>query len=137
MKPLRLAIFMSNISLVANSFSLWKPRLGWLFLLPSRIPAEKNGIVLPESYTRRDDCGICFKAQVPFGEENEFLDKECFFAANSEFRMQDSETDFMFYVVHYEKVIMVRNPPEEVVLVSQAKELDKGLAFETIEHSRK
>lgn len=114
-------------------FTNWKPRPGWLILLPSRTSPKQGDIVLPDSLTKKSNSGICVKAAMSIDEEI-FLDKECFFPTHSEFQIQDSDTGFLIYVVEASKIILIRTPPFDVARFSREK--GTGLTFETITHDQ-
>jgi len=124
------------LSADADRYTSWRPETGWLFLLPSRIASKKGDIILPESYTKKSNSGICFRANVQFGQETEYLDRECLFPNHIEYRVDDSDTGYEFYVVPADKVIMTRIPPPEILAVSRDKGPDAP-KFETIEHSNR
>jgi hypothetical protein len=113
-----------------NQFTVWNPLNGFLVLLPSRVSAQKGSIILPESQTKKSNQGICIKCaecDSPF-----FLGKECFFAAHTEYGIEDSETGYTIFVIQSDKILMVREPSEEVAKHSIKKVT--GLSFQTIEH---
>lgn len=124
-----------KLSKTSETFTTWKPESGFLFLLPTRLPAKKGSIILPESYTLKNDSGICFLTNAKFGDESH-LDKECIFPAHTEYRVLDSDTGYLIYVVPSDKIIMMRIPPPEILAVSREKGSDAP-KFETIEHSKK
>jgi len=126
-----------KLSESAKQYTNWKPQIGWLFLLPTRTPDKQGQIILPESHTKKSNQGICFDASVPFGQESDFLDKECLFPDHIEYRVEDTETGFEIYIVPAEKVIMTRTPTPETLAISRAKGPDAPLKFHTIEASRK
>jgi len=128
---------MAKLSENPNQFTGWKPQIGWLFLLPSRTSDKQGEIILPESHTKKSNQGICFDAQVPFGQESDFLDKECLFPDHIEYRVEDTETGYEIYIVPAEKVIMTRIPNAETLAISRAKGSGASLKFHTIEASRK
>ena len=106
-----------------TQFTSWLPEPGWLFLLPSRI-AEKTegGLHLPESATKKNNSGICFISGHIMGEEKDhYVGKECLFPQHTEYKVKDSDTDFDFYVLPADKVIMTRIPPAEVLEFSRKK----------------
>lgn len=112
----------------------WKPRPGWLVLLPSRTAPKKGSIILPESETKKTNSGICILAGTDLDKEL-FLGKECFFANHTEFGIKDSETGWLLYVLNADKVLLWRDPPPEVATFSREKV--EGLTFETITHDQK
>lgn len=118
-------------------FTTWEPHQGFLFLLPSRLPDKKGDLILPESFTKKNNSGICFKAKVNFGQEEEFLGMECLFPVHTEFEVTDTDTKYLFYVVPADKVIMTRIPPSEILAVSKGKPGDSGFSIQSIEHSKK
>lgn len=121
----------------SRDYTSWQPHQGWLFLLPSRIPEKKGDIILPESFTKKANSGICFAAKVNFGEEAEYLNKECIFPEHTEYRVTDSDTGYELYIVPADKVIMTRIPPLEILAISKEKGRDSGFSMQSIEHSKK
>lgn len=114
----------------------WKPEVAFLFLLPSRISDthKDTGIILPESVTKKANAGICFACGND-SYKDLYLDKECLFPNHQEYRVEDTDTGWLFYVVPHDKIIMTRTPPADVLRFSKEKAV--GLSFTTIEHSKK
>lgn len=117
-----------------RDFCKWDARPGWLILLPSRTAPEKGGIIMPESETKKTNAGICIAAGTSIDKEL-FLNKECFFANHTQYSLIDTETDYLLYILDANKVLMTREPPEEIARFSREK--DKGFSFESITHDQK
>jgi hypothetical protein len=109
----------------------WKAEPGWLILLPSRLSDRIGEIILPESYTKKRNSGICIQENVV---PKTYLDKECFFPTHSEYQIIDTDTGYMLYIVEANKVILTRDPPEDVLAASRERPGD-NLAFHTLERS--
>ena len=116
-----------------KSFTTWQPAPGWLVLLPSRLPDKVGELILPESYTKKNNSGICIGAGYDT-DYDVFGGKECFFPAHSEYQIIDSDTSYLLYIVAADIIILTRVPPEEIACVSRKK--PEGLAFATITHNQ-
>jgi co-chaperonin GroES (HSP10) len=114
-------------------YTSWEARPGFLILLPSRTAPTKQGIILPESATKKSSSGICIDAGSKPDLEI-FLKKECFFAQHSEYQIQDSDSGWLLYIVEANHIIMMRTPPPEVETFSRRKEPD-SFQPEAIERS--
>lgn len=120
----------------SKTFTEWQPEPGFLFLLPSRTSSKHNGLILPESVTKKQDSGICFAQGYLAGQPaNQFIGKECLFPQHTQYTIQDSETGYEIFVLPADKVIMVRIPPPDVFRFSQKKPADAPLKFSSIEHT--
>jgi co-chaperonin GroES (HSP10) len=115
-------------------FTNWDARPGWLILLPSRTaPKSAGGIIIPDSETKKTNSGICIKGGTKLDEEL-FINKECFFAAHTEYVIKDSETGWELYIIDANKILMVRTPPSDVARFSREK--GEGLTFHTVTHDQ-
>ena len=110
----------------------WKAEPGWLILLPSRLSDKIGEIILPESFTKKRNSGICVQANVI--PANNYLDKECFFPSHCEYQIIDTDSGFLLYIVEANKVILTRDPPAEVLAASRERPGDV-LEFRTLERS--
>jgi co-chaperonin GroES (HSP10) len=115
-------------------FTTWSPQPNWLILLPSRVSNKlESGIVLPDDYAKKGDQGICILVGSDMDSEF-FLGKECFFSKHTQYEIKDSDTGYLFYVIETNKIIMVRQPTQEVLTHSR-KIQTSGFTMETITHS--
>jgi co-chaperonin GroES (HSP10) len=124
----------SNQPTIADLFCRWDPRPGFLVLLPSRsAPKTNSGLFIPESETKKNNSGICIKAFTII-DKDIFVGKECFFANHSEYRVEDTDTGYLLYIISADLILMTRTPPEDVARFSREK--GNGLTFETITHEK-
>lgn len=92
---------------------------GFLILTPTILPDQtESGIVLPESAVVKSTSGICFATgKHPDGDadslDKKFVGMEVFFSRHDEFRLTDSDTGLLLYILHSTKVIMWRPAPKE------------------------
>lgn len=110
----------------------WQPETGWILLIPTRLPDRQGEIILPESFTRRPNAGICFAPQ----EDNPYLNKECLFAQHQEYQVLDTETNQLFYILEISKIILTRTPPQHIIRASWGQAKD-SFAVSTLETSFK
>lgn len=108
----------------------WEPEPGWLLLMPSRLPDKQGDIILPESYTKKNNSGICF---APIND-NPYLGKECLFVQHQEYQVLDSDTGKLFYILEQNKVILTRDPPLDIDRASWGEGQD-GFQAATITRS--
>ena len=108
-----------------TSKTSWEPCLDWLILRPVKLPNQtESGVVLPESVTKTTQ-GIVVK--VGSDTYKDWLQKEVFFPANSEYSIFDTETEEVLLIVKAEHVIMVRDYKPQgnfFKLVERAKRLE-------------
>lgn len=90
-------------------------------LLPSRLPDKTEaGIVLPESFVKKSNRGVCVKIG---GEQWErFLGQEVFFPQNVEYVVEDAELEIELYIVQADHVILLRQPPKETIFARLSRE---------------
>jgi co-chaperonin GroES (HSP10) len=117
----------------ATNITSWRPEPGWLLLLPSRLAGRKGNIYLPESYTKKNNSGICIA--VGSKDLDRFIDRECFFPTHQEYIIDDTDTGYRIYVLEANKVLMTREPPPEIAAFSREK--GQGITFETFERSER
>lgn len=126
-----------NTNIDPNSFVKWEPRPGFLVLLPSRISNTVGEgaakIFLPDSHTQKTNEGICIKAATKTDQEI-FLGKECFFALHNEYKIEDSDTGYLVFVIDADKILMTREPPKDVLRHSIQKK--EGMSFKTFESTQ-
>lgn len=97
----------------------WETEAGWIILLPSKLPDETEaGIKLPDSFTVKENSGICVKLSNSQLDEaynmyEHLLGRECIFPLNQEYRVRDSETDQLYYIVRADQIIVSRIPPKK------------------------
>jgi hypothetical protein len=115
-----------------NQITDWEPEDGWILLLPSRLPDIDRGIILPESYTRKNNSGICFAPT----QGNAYYKKECLFAQHQEYQVIDTETGVLFYLLEISKIILTREPPPNIERASWGEGRD-GFQLSTVETSQK
>jgi hypothetical protein len=116
-----------------SKITSWLPETGWILLLPSRLPDQaESGIILPESYTRKPNAGICFSPQT----DNPYLNKEILFAQHQEYQVIDTDTGILFYILEINKIILTRTPPPHVLHASWEKGMD-SFSVSTVESSLK
>jgi hypothetical protein len=108
----------------------WEPDTGWLLLLPSRLPDRQGDIILPETFTKKQNSGICFAPT----QDNPYINKECLFPQHQEYQVIDTETGWLFYVLQIAHVIMTRIPPQHILDASWEKIVD-SFQIETFETS--
>lgn len=89
----------------------WEPQFDYLILLPTQLPKEtESKIVLPDSYTTKQNSGVVVKA----GEQyKDLLNREVLFPINNEYQVFDSDTKTLYYIVRAEHVIMHRKPRQQ------------------------
>jgi hypothetical protein len=114
----------------AAKITSWKPEPGWLLLLPSRLPDKQGGIILPESFTKKNNTGICFAPE----EDNPYLGKECLFPSHQEYQIVDTDTQRLIYIVEENKILMSRTPPSEIIAASWSEGVD-SFSVSTIERN--
>lgn len=91
--------------------STWKPRPGWLMLIPSKLPEKtEGGIVLPESYTTKSNVGIVIKCGQDIDKEL-FQGKEVIFPTHDEYRVMDTDNGQEYFIVASDHIIASRTPP--------------------------
>lgn len=117
---------------VIPEITSWKAEPGWLILLPSRLSDKIGEIILPESYTKKRNSGICIQANII--PPTQYLDKECFFPTHTEYQLIDTDSGFLLYMVEANKVILTRDPPADVLAASREKPGDI-LQFKTLVRS--
>jgi hypothetical protein len=118
---------------LADQFTAWKPQMGFLVLLPSRIPPTHGDtkIVLPETHTLKSNSGICIKAHSTT-DADLFIGEECFFPTHAEYQIVDTDSGFLLYVVEANKILMSRIPPLDVVEFSRRKRGDSDFMPPTL-----
>jgi hypothetical protein len=116
-----------------STFTSWEPRPGWLILLPSREASQRNGLYIPESSTKKPNSGICIMAFDKTDEEL-FLNKECLFPTHSEYAVSDTDTGWLLYIIEANKVILTRQPPNDIARFSREK--GEGMSFATLTHDK-
>lgn len=139
-EPKRKAIIATLQSIL---FTTWEPHQGWTFLLPSHLPNKTGVIHLPDSFTKKNNAGICFKAKAPFGQDDDYLGLECLFPEHAQYNVTDTETKYDLYIVPSDKIIMTRIPPDDILTlsmehpISRGERKDSGFSIASIEHSKK
>lgn len=109
----------------------WIPKPGWLMLTPVVLPGETEaGLVLPESATVKSTSGVVVRtgASDPGDETNLYMGKEIFFAQHDAYKITDTDTGELFYILHHNKAIMWREPKEQPKFFPISKEKD-GVSF--------
>lgn len=107
-----------NPSLSLESYPIpltWEPELGYVILLPSKLPnVTEHGLILPESVTRKENAGLCVRISAHGLDEGykRLLGQECFFPLNNEYRIKDTDTDTLYYVIRADQIIFTRIPPK-------------------------
>lgn len=114
----------------------WEPEAGWMLLLPSRLPEKtEGGLILPESYIQKNNSGVCVKVADGW---QKWLSKELLFNVNQEYRIVDSETSVMYYLIPAEAVLLSRIPPKKTEFVrvdSQGKKVGVSFDIATLQSS--
>jgi hypothetical protein len=118
-----------------NVFTTWEPEPNYAVMLPSRLPDRHGTLVLPESYTKKTNSGICISVGLDIHED--LLNMELFFPTHAEYQVNDSDTGALLYIVQVAQVILKRKPPQNIWRVSREKALDNSAAetFRPLEHS--
>lgn len=94
----------------------WTAMPGFLLLIPVTLPDKtESGIFVPDSATVKVNSGICFAIghhpmdDKPQNElDKHFIGKEVFFNRLDEYKVVDSDTSELLYILHHSKVIMWR-----------------------------
>ena len=120
-----------------NEYTEWQPTQGQLILLPSRLPSTRGTLVLPESYTKKNNSGIVIK--VGSTQDQPLIGLECHFPSHSEFQVIDSDTGYLLYIIPTTAVLMTRIPPHDVNRVSREKGRDYSdfLSTPTLTHDQR
>lgn len=115
-----------------HAISDWIPKPGWLMLTPVILPDKTEaGLILPESATVKSTSGIVVKLggyDISEEDVDKLFGKEVFFAQHDAYKINDTDTGAMLYILHHSKVIMWRTPKEKPKFFPISKEKD-GVSF--------